>query len=57
MTTMTVSQFAKLKGVSRQVIHSKIQRGTLKAHRVGSFWLIDASEVRMVVKEKGRDGK
>ena len=40
---LTVSEYAKLKNISRQAVLSKIKRGIIKAVRVGHYWLIEDS--------------
>jgi len=37
---VSVSQAAKIRGVSRQAILKALTRGTLKGSQVDSFWLI-----------------
>jgi len=37
---VSVSQAAKIRGVSRQAILKALNRGTLKGSQVDSFWLI-----------------
>ena len=37
---VSVSQAAKMRGVSRQAILKALSRGTLKGSRIDNFWLI-----------------
>mgnify|MGYP001568263801 CR=1 len=45
MTYISVSQFAEMRGCSRQNVLKKIKRGTLKAKRVGHAWIIKLSKM------------
>ena len=53
---MSVSQFAKLRGVTRQAVWVNIKNGKVKASRVGSCWLIHKDQVEgsLVRKWKSR---
>ena len=41
-----VSEFARVKGISRSRILQLIQQGEIKAFKVGSQWVIDNSQLR-----------
>lgn len=43
--SLTVTEYALLRGISRQAVLARIRRGTLKAQRVGSFWIIDRTQL------------
>lgn len=40
MKQLTVTQYAKRHRVSRQAVLGKIQRGSLKAKKVGNYYII-----------------
>lgn len=38
---MTVTEYAKQNGISKQTTHWRIKRGKVKAQKVGSIWIIE----------------
>lgn len=53
MGTVTTVEAAKHLGITRQAVHKRIRRGTIRAARVGRDWLIARSELqRQLRKEK-----
>jgi len=47
MNRLTISEVAKLKGVSRQRIFALIKSGRIPAEKVGVQWLIREREARL----------
>lgn len=47
--TMTVTQLAKLLGVSRVAIHKRIKKGQIDAVRIGNMYTIPEKEVKKIV--------
>jgi len=41
MTYLTVSEYAKREGISRQTAHWRIKKGKVKAIRQGFVWLVE----------------
>ena len=60
---ITITQAAKLRGVSRQAVHQWIQKWLetgdgLKAERVGAYWLIDPADLaEFIPAKRGRKAK
>lgn len=42
MKTLTVAQYAKKEGISRQAVLKRIWSGSLNAVKVGNYWLIQS---------------
>jgi len=53
---INVSDFARLKGISRARVHQLIQAGRLKAYREGNLWKITSMKV-LPGKANGRPKK
>ncbi|MCJ7804980.1 helix-turn-helix domain-containing protein [Patescibacteria group bacterium] len=45
----SVSELAKILGVSRVAVFKKIKKGEIKAKRFGRFWLIKDKELRNIL--------
>ena len=56
---VTPTQLAKMLGISRQAVIEKIQKGSIRATRVGKQYIIDENEVRSIEKDylKGAEMK
>ena len=50
MEYITVTQFAKIFGISRQFVWKMIREGKLRAIRIGSLYKIPVSEVDRIEK-------
>ena len=46
MKYLSVTQYAKNKGVTRQSVLAKIKRGTLKAQKIGNTYAIPVTKPR-----------
>jgi excisionase family DNA binding protein len=45
----SVSELAKILGISRVAVFKKIKKGEIKAKRFGRFWLIKDKELRNIL--------
>lgn len=52
MKYISVSEYAKMKGISRQAVIQRIRRGYLKAERVGSVFIISSDEAAKDIPRK-----
>ena len=41
----SIAETAEILGVTRQSVHSRIQRGIIKAIRIGSQWVVSDAEI------------